>query len=164
MCLLWNVFVCSSFNCSCQRSSCTCDFCRAYFILRRTPRPASAPEILPPGSLVKILKWIPKASREQCGKKLATILDASVITNDHVTWDRLLRFSPRCLSTPRRGDKRRSLASAVNRQLTEEADTPTIAAATTGTRRRVGKAPLPVSHPIPGNWSFTEAGGGRFQR
>ena len=104
-------------------------------------RPASASEIPPTGSFVKILKRIPKASREQCGKKLASILDACVEKNDHTVWDRLLRFSSRCLRAPRRGGKRRSLASAINKQLNEEVDDPSITSAATASHRRVGKSP-----------------------
>ena len=104
-------------------------------------QPARAPEIPPTGSLVKIFKTIPKASREQCAKNLATILDACVETNDHAVWDRLLRFSSQCLRAPRRGGKRRSLASAINKQLSEEADVPTITSAATAPRCRVGKSP-----------------------
>ena len=56
-------------------------------------------------------------------------------------WDPLLRFSSRCLRAPRSGGKRRSLASAINKQLCEEADVPTITSAATAPRRRVGKSP-----------------------
>ena len=88
-------------------------------------QPAGHPVFLPPSSSgVKILKRIPKASREQCGRKLATILNVVVDKNDHASWDRLLRFCARCLRAPRRAGMRRSLASTVNRQLSEEVDAP----------------------------------------
>ena len=74
-----------------------------------------------------ILKRIPKASREQCGRKLATILNAIVSKNDRPAWERLFRFSLRCLRALRKASKHRSLASAVNRQLSEEMDAPFIA-------------------------------------
>ena len=74
---------------------------------------------------MNILKRIPKASREQCGRKLAAILHAVVSKNDNSTWDRFFRFSAR-LRAPRRAGNRRSLASAVNKQLSEEADAPTV--------------------------------------
>ena len=67
---------------------------------------------------------MPKASRGEAGKKFATILDAVVGKNDHASWVRLLYFSTRCLGRPDRGGRRRSLATAVNRQLREEADPP----------------------------------------
>ena len=79
---------------------------------------------LPPRPPVRILKCLPKASRELAGKKLAAILDAVVSRNDHASWDRLLRFSSRCLMHPGRGGRRWSLATAVNTQLRDESDPP----------------------------------------
>jgi hypothetical protein len=73
-------------------------------------------------SSVKILKRIPKASRLLAGRKLASILEAIVGKNDHDSWDRLFRFSSRCLRATKRGGQRRSLATVVNRQLEEESD------------------------------------------
>ena len=52
---------------------------------------------------MKILKRLPKASREFSAKKFAAILDAVVTKNDPASWDRLLRFNTRCLRQPRRG-------------------------------------------------------------
>ena len=87
--------------------------------------PSSSPSFpLPHCSVGKILKRLPKASRGEAGKKFATILDAVVSKNDHASWVRLLYFSTRCLGRPDRGGRRRSLATAVNRQLREEADPP----------------------------------------
>ena len=70
-----------------------------------TPTGSTAfqPACLPPGATVKILKRIPKASRLSAGRKLATILEAVVSKNDHASWDRLFRFSSRCLRAPKRG-------------------------------------------------------------
>ena len=48
-----------------------------------------------------------------------------VRVNDHASWDRLLRFSSRCFRVPARGGHRRSLATAINRQLSDEVDYPT---------------------------------------
>ena len=76
---------------------------------------------LPPRSTEKILKRIPKASRLQAGRKMATILEDIVWRNDHAAWDRLARFPSRCLRAPKRGGRRCSLASKVNRQLDLEA-------------------------------------------
>ena len=84
---------------------------------------------LPPKCSVKILKWIPRASREQAAAKLAKILDAIVSKDghdDHVSWDRLLQFSARCFRVPARRAKRCSLASMVNGQLREEVDPPVL--------------------------------------
>ena len=80
-----------------------------------------SPTGLPPRASVKILK---KASRSSAGRKLATILEAIVSKNDHASWDRLFRFSSRCLRAPKRGGRRCSLATVVNRQLEEETDSP----------------------------------------
>ena len=41
---------------------------------------------------------------------------------DEESWNRLFKFSYRCLAVPRRGDHRRSLASLINAQLREERD------------------------------------------
>ena len=69
----------------------------------------------------EVLKCFSMASREQAGKKLATILDCIVSRNDHASWEHLLLFSTRCFRHPGREGRRWSLASAVNRQLREEA-------------------------------------------
>ena len=42
--------------------------------------------------------------------------------NDGTSWDQLLRFSSRCLTLPKRGGRRRNLATAVNQQLRDEAN------------------------------------------
>ena len=65
-----------------------------------------------------------KASREPSGKKLAIILNAIVRKNDLSSWERLLRFGTRCLRRPSRGGRNWSLATAINKQLQEEADPP----------------------------------------
>ena len=80
---------------------------------------------LPPKALGRILKCLPMASRDLAGKKFAAILDAVVSRNDHASWDRLLRFSSRCLRHPGRGGRRWSLATAVKTQLRDETDPPT---------------------------------------
>ena len=70
---------------------------------------------LPLKCSAKILKRIPRASREQAASKLARILDAIVSKGDHASWDRLLRFSTRCLhvANAATGAKRCSLEQAV---------------------------------------------------
>ena len=70
----------------------------------------------------KILKRIPRASRDRCGKKLAVILDAIVTDNKYENWYRLLRFADRCLRQPHRGGRRWHLASAVNELIDAETD------------------------------------------
>ena len=70
----------------------------------------------------KILKRIPRASRHLAASKLASILNDVTQRNDADSWDRLFRFSFRCLRVPRRGGRRRSLAASVNQQLRDEVD------------------------------------------
>ena len=84
---------------------------------------------LPLKCSVKILKRIPRASREQAAAKLAKILDAVVSKDghdDHDSWDRLLQFSARCFHVPARRAKCCSLPSMVNGQLREEVDPPVL--------------------------------------
>ena len=71
---------------------------------------------------VKLIRRLPKGSRELSGRKLAGILESVVVANDHASWIRHLSFGSHCLRAPRRAGKRRSVASAVNKQLIEEVD------------------------------------------
>ena len=59
------------------------------------------------------------------------ILDGIVGKNDDHSWDRLFRFSSRCLRVPRRGGHRRSLATEVNLLLREECDQPPLSSTLT---------------------------------
>ena len=52
---------------------------------------------------MKTIKRIPRASRNTAAKKLASIIEAAVASNDQNSWDRLFRFASRCLRSPRRG-------------------------------------------------------------
>ena len=70
----------------------------------------------------KVVKRIPRASRYFAATKLAHVLDGITEHNDASSWDRLFRFSFHCLALPKRGGRRRSLASALNEQLRAEAD------------------------------------------
>ena len=69
---------------------------------------------------VKIIKRIPRASREQALSKLANILEGVVNNNSPSSWERLFLFSTRCLRVPSRSDRRWSLATMINKQLREE--------------------------------------------
>ena len=71
---------------------------------------------------VRVLKRIPKAVRHLASSKLARILDSVVECNDDASWCRLLTLSVRCFMVPKRGGKRCSLASHVNRLVNEEMD------------------------------------------
>ena len=74
---------------------------------------------------VRVLKRIPRASRQLAASKLASVLDSVTEHNDDASWDRLFKFSVRCFAVPKRGGKRRSLATLVNRQVQVEGDQPT---------------------------------------
>ena len=73
---------------------------------------------------VRLLKRLPRASRDQSARKLATILDEVTVVNSASSWMRLLKFPRRCLRVPTRGGRRWSLAKHVNQQLAEESDPP----------------------------------------
>lgn len=73
---------------------------------------------------VRILKRIPRASRDQSARKLATILDEVTADNSVSSWMRLLNFPRRCLRVPVRGGRRWNLGKHVNHQLSEESDPP----------------------------------------
>ena len=71
---------------------------------------------------VKILRRIPRASRDLCARKLSTILDDVVASNSVSAWSRLMFFPRRCLRAPERGGCHRNLTHLVNKQITEERD------------------------------------------
>ena len=82
----------------------------------RTSSPSSLSELLLPlfraSSSARVLKRIPRASRHLAATKLAAILDVVVEKNDATSWNRLLRFSSRCLTLPKRGGRGRNFAAA----------------------------------------------------
>ena len=82
--------------------------------------PPSDTVTLSPVASSRILKRVPRGSRDHAAKKMASIVQNVVIGNDPLTWQRLLLFAPRCLRVPRRGGKRWKLTSAVNQQIREE--------------------------------------------
>ena len=57
---------------------------------------SSEPPLSPIAS-VRVLKRIPRASREQAGLKPATVLEGVVSKNDVPAWERVLHFGTRCL-------------------------------------------------------------------
>ena len=81
-----------------------------------------SPELHLRPSSVRIVKRIPRASRHLAAIKLAGILDEVTDKNDITSWTRLSTFSSRCLAVPKRGGRRRSLATAVNAQLRDESE------------------------------------------
>ena len=54
---------------------------------------------------VKVVKRIPRASRHFAATKLAHVLDGVTEHNDAASWDRLFKFSFRCLALPKRGGR-----------------------------------------------------------
>ena len=86
------------------------------------PIPANHSTFNPSRPGVKILKRVPRASRDLGARKLATILDGVVKDNSAASWDRLIRFPARCLRAPKRGGHRRALASLTNQLIEEEGD------------------------------------------
>lgn len=69
---------------------------------------------------VRVLRRIPKAAREQCSLKLASILEDVVGMKNVQSWSRLFRFATTCLRQPSRGDTHQSLASKIKAQVREE--------------------------------------------
>ena len=90
---------------------------------------------------VKIVKRIPRASRDLVRSKLTSLLEGVVSSNAISSWERLLHFSARCLIVPPRGGRRWSLATMINKQLREEADPPPVKISSKG-RRKTSQDPL----------------------
>ena len=63
-------------------------------------------------------------ARHLAAIKLARVLNEVVEKNDFHSWARLFKFSRRCLIQPKRGGRRRNLATLVKKQLEVEADPP----------------------------------------
>ena len=55
---------------------------------------------------VKLLKKLPRSSREQAAWKMAGILEEVILKNDITTWTRFLNFLKRSFRVPNRGGKR----------------------------------------------------------
>ena len=90
------------------------------------PVPRSSQPSLTSVPPVRILKRIPRASREQAVTKLAAIWGSVVGNNNFGACERLFHFSVRCLRVPTRCGHNSSLATMINKQLREEEDPPTI--------------------------------------
>ena len=89
--------------------------------------PLEPPElVLPPDVIqsIRVLKRVPRVSRHLAVTKLPRFVEDVSVKNDSRSWSRLFKFGRRCLAVPRRGGRRRNLASAVNAQLQEEAEPP----------------------------------------
>ena len=75
-------------------------------------------------SSATIIKRVTKSSRHLAATKLLCILDDIVERNMVDAWSQLFKFPYRCLARLSRAGQRHSLATAVNRQLQDEADKP----------------------------------------
>ena len=71
---------------------------------------------------VRVLKYIPKAAREQYGQKLGKFLDGIVKNNTPQSWERLFLFSVWYLRVPSRINSGKSLSSHIKIELREEQD------------------------------------------
>ena len=71
--------------------------------------------------IVRVLRRIAKAAREQCSSKLTSILEEVERSNDVCSWNRLFQFATSCLRLPHRRNPHQSLASKIKDQLREEA-------------------------------------------
>ena len=83
----------------------------------------------------KILRRIPRLSRDVCARKLASIISEVVSTNSESSWSRLMLFPRRCLRAPKRGGRHRNLSSLVNQQVADEQDPPTAIADSKKTKK-----------------------------
>lgn len=62
---------------------------------------SSLPSVINPGRLsARILKRIPRASRDSVAKKFSSILNDVVGVNSPPSWERLFTFPSRCLCVP----------------------------------------------------------------
>ena len=75
---------------------------------------------------VKILKRVPRASRNLSARKLAEILDRVSSDGSESSWDRLFCFPARYLRVPDRGGHCRSLASHTNQRTLPSSSLPLI--------------------------------------
>ena len=70
----------------------------------------------------RVLKRVPRESRDLAARKFASIIDEVVLLNNHTSWSRLLKFAFHCFRQPSRGGKRWKLAKLVNKQIREDTD------------------------------------------
>ena len=115
-----------------------------------TSRALSPPPVasFSPLPRVRVLKRLPRASRDPAARKLASILEEVTTVNSAHSWLRLLRFPRRCLRTPRRGGLRWSLAKCINQQLAEESDPSPLPAHQPPLSRRPGQGHSASQEPL----------------
>ena len=66
---------------------------------------------------VPTIRRLPKASRHLAAEKFSALLEGVVRDNTPSSWVSLLLFTSNCLYSPKRGGRRWSLATAINKQL-----------------------------------------------
>ena len=96
----------------------------------------------PPPGPVKILKRIPCAVRHLAAKKFTSIIE-SVVTNPNSlsAWNRLFRFSSRCLRAPERSGRQWNLTRVINEQIRTESDPPPLIWTPQACRKRTRPGP-----------------------
>ena len=87
-------------------------------------------------SQAKTIKRIPRASRTNAARKLASVIEEVVALNDLASWNRLFLFLSRCLRAPPRGGRRWNVTRAIKNQIREETDPPPIQNRTNRLRRK----------------------------
>ena len=75
-------------------------------------------------TLSKILKRIPRGSRDLAAHKLSSVIDKVVRINDEGTWNDLFQFNSKYLFAPIRGGRCRNLTSTYNSRLNCETLSP----------------------------------------
>ena len=88
------------------------------------PPATCEPEILQNVPPINVIDRIPSAARHQCSVKFTAILDKVVTVNSVAAWDRLLRFTLRCLRVPSDVNRSRSLSAKIKDQLACEESPP----------------------------------------
>ena len=76
-------------------------------------------------SPIRTVKRIPRLFRVTVARRLANVVKQVVSRNDVPSWVGLLSFSKKCLQTPARRGKCWSLATLINKQVTQELFTET---------------------------------------
>ena len=69
------------------------------------------------------LKRISQASLSQAARKLTSIFDNVIISNDRESWEGLFLYLRRCLLSPEPGGRRGNLITLLNRAMEEESET-----------------------------------------
>ena len=90
-------------------------------IMTPQPSPAQSLSFLP---RVPTIRRLPKASRRLAVEKFSALLEGVVRDNTPSSWVSLLLFTSNCLYSPRRGGRRWSLATIINKHLEDGSGPP----------------------------------------